>query len=113
LEAISESIAQSEWSHLSVVRTGFAIHLMEPHLSKGEGLRVLFERMGWSIEEALCVGDAPNDLPMFELLRWSVAVGGAFDVVSQAANVVSPYPHGATFPPLVDAILERAVGGNR
>ena len=113
LEAISKSIAQSEWSHLSVVRTGFAIHLMEPHLSKGEGLRVLFERMGWSIEEALCVGDAPNDLPMFELLRWSVAVGGAFDVVAQAANVVSPYPHGETFPPLVDAILERAVGENR
>ena len=65
LDAISAAMARSEWSHLSVVRTGFAIHLMEPHLSKGEGLRVLFERMGWSVEEALCVGDAPNDLPMF------------------------------------------------
>ena len=113
LDAISAAMARSEWSHLSVVRTGFAIHLMEPHLSKGEGLRVLFERMGWSVEEALCVGDAPNDLPMFELLRWSVAVGGAFDAVAEAADVVSPYPHGATFPPLVDAILERAMGDNR
>ena len=107
LEAVSAAMAAGPWPHLSVVRTGFAIHLMEPHLSKGEGLRVLFDRMGWSVEDALCVGDAPNDLPMFALLRWSVAVGGAFDAVSAAASVQSPHPHGATFPPLVDAILER------
>ena len=60
-------------------------------------VRVLFDRMGWSVEDALCVGDAPNDLPMFALLRWSVAVGGAFDAVSAAASVQSPHPHGATF----------------
>ena len=110
LPSIVEAMNRSAWSHLSVVRTGFAIHLMEPHLSKGEGLRVLFDRMGWSVDDALCVGDAPNDLPMFELLHWSVAVGGAFDVVAQAANVRSPHPHGATFPPLVEAILAR-IGG--
>ena len=28
-----------------------------------------------------------------------------FPAVAQAADVVSPHPHGATFPPLVDAIL--------
>ena len=105
LAAIEATLLASEWSHLSDVRTGFAIHLMEPHLSKGEGLKVLFERMGWSMAQALCVGDAPNDLSMFEVLGWSVAVGGAFDSVREAANVASPYPHGATFPPLVDAIL--------
>ena len=107
LEAIVEAMDRSAWSHLSVVRTGFAIHLMEPHLSKGEGLRVLFDRMGWSVADALCVGDAPNDLPMFELLHWSVAVGGAFESVIEAADVQSPHPHGATFPPLVEAILGR------
>ena len=40
LEAIVAAVKESQWSHLSVVRTGFAIHLMEPHLSKGEGLRL-------------------------------------------------------------------------
>ena len=110
LEAIVQAMQRSPWAHLSVVRTGFAIHLMEPHLSKGEGLSVLFEKMGWSVDDALCVGDAPNDLPMFELLHWSVAVGGAFESVSEAASVVSPHPHGATFPPLVEAILARKAG---
>lgn len=105
LATVERNIASSEWSHLSVVRTGFAIHLMEPHLSKGTGLEVMFQKMGWSPEDLLCVGDAPNDLPMFEYAHWSIAVGGAFDVVKAAADVVSPHPHGATFGPLVDAIL--------
>ena len=105
LEAVKATLAESEWSHLSVVRTGFAIHLMEPHLSKGEGLKVLFERMGWSLEDALCVGDAPNDLSMFDVIAWSVAVGGAFEPVQHAADVVSPLAHGDTFEPLVEAIL--------
>jgi hydroxymethylpyrimidine pyrophosphatase-like HAD family hydrolase len=44
---------------------------------------------------------------MFEFAHWSVAVGGAFEQVKEAADVVSPHPHGATFTPLVDAILAK------
>jgi len=105
LEKIRSNLAESEWSHLSALRTGFAIHLMEPHLSKGSGLEILLERMGWSKDDMLCVGDAPNDLSMFKLAHWSVAVKGAFKVVSDAADVCSPHLHGDTFEPLVEAIL--------
>ena len=43
---------------------------------------------------------------MFEIANWSVAVGGAFAYVSEAADVRSPYMHGETIAPLVDAILQ-------
>ena len=88
-----------------MVKTGFAIHLMEPHLSKGEGLKVALQNMGISPDDILAVGDAPNDIPMFELVGHSVAVGGCFNSLAEVASVVSPYPHGDTFKPLVDAIL--------
>ena len=42
---------------------------------------------------------------MFEIARWSVAEGGAFAYVSEAADVQSPYMHGETIAPLVNAIL--------
>ena len=61
--------------------------------------------MGIQATDLLCVGDAPNDLSMFELAGWSVAVGGAFAYVAEAADVVSPFAHGETIAPLVDAIL--------
>ena len=67
LETITELINNSQWSHLSVVRTGFAIHLMEPQLSKGSGLKIILDKMGLTPEDLLCVGDAPNDLSMFEI----------------------------------------------
>jgi len=105
LEQIRMNLSGSEWSHLSALRTGFAIHLMEPHLSKGSGLEIILDRMGWSKEDMLCVGDAPNDLSMFEIAHWSVAVKGAFDSVSDAADLCSPHYHGETFEPLVEAIL--------
>ena len=106
LELIRTKLSESEWSNLSALRTGFAIHLMEPHLSKGSGLEIILDRMGWSKEDMLCVGDAPNDLSMFETAHWSVAVKGAFDSVSDAADVCSPHFHGDTFEPLVEAILK-------
>ena len=106
LDAVNNWVSNSIYSDLSVVRTGFAIHLMEPHLSKGEGLKVALEKMGLSPEDVLAVGDAPNDIPMFQLVGHSVAVGGCFDSLAAVAKVISPHPHGDTFAPLVDAILK-------
>lgn len=105
MEAIQAALADSRWSHLTVLRTGFAIHVMDPCLSKGQGLSAVLERLGVAAEDVLAVGDAPNDLSMFELVGWSVAVGGAFPELQAVASVCSAEPHGATFPPLVDAIL--------
>ena len=105
LETINKLMSDEKWSHLDVVRTGFAIHLMEPQLSKGEGLKVILDRMGISEKDLLVVGDAPNDISMFELANWSVAVGGAFEEIKNLADVESPHMHGDTFKPLMDAIL--------
>jgi len=105
LDSVNSWVTNSEYSDLSVVRTGFAIHIMEPHLSKGEGLKVALQRMGIDAKDVLAVGDAPNDIPMFELVGWSVAVGGCFDSLAEVASVLSPFPHGDTFSPLVSAIL--------
>ena len=65
----------------------------------------ILDKMGLTPEDLLCVGDAPNDLSMFEIAHWSVAVGGAFAYVAKSADVESPFPHGKTIAPLVNSIL--------
>ena len=107
LEAITKLMSASEFSDLSVVKTGFAIHLMEPQLSKAQGLEVALKRMGIEAHEVLAIGDAPNDISMFEYVGHSVAVGGCFDELAEVADVISPYPHGDTFAPMVDFILKK------
>ena len=107
LEAITNLIENSEYSDLAVLRTGFAIHLMEPHLSKGSGLEIALERIGIAPEDVLAVGDAPNDISMFELVGHSIAVGGSFKELEECASVISPYPHGDTFKPMITSLLDR------
>ena len=87
------------------MKTGFAIHLMEPHLSKAEGLAVALEKMGLKPSEILAVGDAPNDISLFEFVGHSVAVGGCFEELAAIANVVSTRQRGDRIITLVDAII--------
>jgi hypothetical protein len=105
INAINAAIADSEYSNLATVKTGFAIHLMEPHISKGQGLSIALEKIGIDPIDVLAVGDAPNDISMFDLVGHSVAVGGCFESLAAVAKVISPYERGDTFEPLVDAIL--------
>lgn len=104
-ERIKQELADSQWRDLLVVRTGFAIHLTEPHLTKGEGLQLALDRIGISPDEVLAIGDAPNDIPMFELVKHSVAVGGSFESLQEVASVNSPLMRAETFAPLVDEVL--------
>ena len=88
-EAIERELAQSEWSDLEVVRTGFAIHVNDPCLNKGAGIRLALEPLGISPSDCIGVGDSPNDLPMFSTVGWAVAVGSAFPEVKAAADAVA------------------------
>ncbi len=87
--AIVNALQNSEWNDLEVVRTGFAIHINEPGLDKGRGITFALEKIGISPDDCIGVGDSPNDLPMFETVGWSVAVGSAFPEVKDAADAVA------------------------
>ncbi len=106
-EEMRRLLADSEWSDLCIVRTGFAIHLSEPGLDKGRGVRHALAARGIEAAEVVAIGDAPNDVPMFGPVGLSVAVGDAFDVAKRAADVTIHQPNGAAVAFLVDAILAR------
>lgn len=57
-------------------------------ISKGTGLADLCEVLGVSIEEAIGVGDAFNDVPMLEMAGLGVAMGNSNEAALKAADVV-------------------------
>ena len=75
----------------SVLRTH---HLLvegtAPGVNKGAGLHRLLEHLGVAPARVLVVGDNFNDLPMFELAGFSVAMGQAPEAVQRAASWVAP-----------------------
>ncbi|MDQ3369297.1 MAG: HAD hydrolase family protein [Myxococcota bacterium] len=63
--------------------------------SKGTALAELCRVAGCSLEEAVCVGDWVNDIPMFEVAGRSFAMGTAPDEVRAAATDVLATTAGA------------------
>ena len=88
-EMMRDLIADSQWSDLEVVSTGFAVHIASPGLNKSNGLKVALEQRGVDPSRVIACGDAPNDLPMFDLVGLSVAVSDEFPEVSMSADMIT------------------------
>ena len=57
--------------------------------SKGEGVKLLLERLGVDAEEVLAIGDVENDLGMLKLAGTSVAMGNAPPSVQRVCDHVT------------------------
>ena len=64
-------------------------HITEEGLNKSSGLRVAFEQRGIDPKKVIAVGDASNDIPMFELCGFAVAVNNEFKGVAEAADYLT------------------------
>ena len=88
-ENMKDALENSQWPDLQVVPTGFAVHITEKDLDKASGLRVAFEQRGIDPKRVIAVGDASNDIPMFEMCGFSVAVNNEFEGVEEAADYLT------------------------
>ena len=72
-----------------------SIEFTAPHVDKGTGLAALCEQLGLTIDQAIAVGDADNDLAMLRAAGLGVAMGNANENAREAADVqVADNDHG-------------------
>ena len=57
-------------------------------VSKATGARELMDHLGIDRAETMCFGDAQNDLELFRMAGWSVAMGNACEEVRKQADDV-------------------------
>ncbi|WNS80652.1 HAD family hydrolase [Domibacillus sp. DTU_2020_1001157_1_SI_ALB_TIR_016] len=62
-------------------------------VSKATGVKKLLDRFYLNREEILAVGDGENDLPLFELAGYCVAMKNATDFVKQQADEVTEFSY--------------------
>tara|TARA_B100000959_G_scaffold274955_1_gene327555 strand:- start:3833 stop:4558 length:726 start_codon:yes stop_codon:yes gene_type:complete len=105
-DRMRELLAESKWSDLEVTTTGFAVHIAQPGLNKANGLMLALEQRGIDPARVIACGDAPNDVPMFELVGFSVAVSEAFPEVVEAANCVTENTGKSGAVELLEALVE-------
>ncbi|GHT60986.1 haloacid dehalogenase [Spirochaetia bacterium] len=64
------------------------LEIMNPHVSKGEGLRIVLEHRGLRPSQLIAFGDEENDLPMFGAVDFAIATANAKESVRNAADLI-------------------------
>jgi len=95
-----------EGLRLIAVDSGFAIHVKDPEVNKGNALRKVASLLKISTAEIAAVGDALNDIEMLEVAGVSFAVANSDELVKKACTHVTSEPYGRGVAEAVEKVLE-------
>lgn len=71
------------------LRKGTYIDIMKKGCNKANGVKILASHLGINREEIMAIGDGGNDLPMFEVAGFKVAMGNGLDIVKEIADYIT------------------------
>lgn len=67
----------------------YYLDITHPRANKGEAVREAARLLGVDLAETACIGDMPNDLPMFDVAAYSIAMGNAPAAMQGRADYVT------------------------
>jgi Cof subfamily protein (haloacid dehalogenase superfamily) len=82
----------------------YFLEFAAPGVSKASGLALLADRLGFTAEQAVAIGDAENDREMLEWAGFGVAVANASDQLKGEADAVIPSVHDDGVAQLLEAL---------
>jgi len=93
VESLRKMVAQC-CDGVTVVDSGFALHVKDACVNKGVGLMGVAQLLGVAVDEFAAFGDAENDVEMLEIAGKGIAVGNADSKARAAANYISEEHYG-------------------
>jgi len=66
------------------------VEFMSPGVSKGQALQSLADARGIAKKDIVCIGDSDNDISMFEVSGFRIAVGNGTERILATADAVVP-----------------------
>ena len=97
-------------SYNIVLSTHCYCDISSASVNKGKAIKVLADKLGIDLKNAVTLGDAENDISMLDQIKNSggaaIAVGNALPVVQEHANFVTSTVYEGGFAKAVDKILE-------
>lgn len=85
----------------------YAIHINSSGINKATGFRQVMVQLDIRSEDIIAIGDSETDVPLFELAKYSIAVGNASDNVKSKATMATSAHAGDGVVEALDAIASR------
>lgn len=85
----ARALLETQNFDVEIVDTKYAIHIKSTKINKGVGLQKLASLMGLEAEDFVAIGDSANDVEMFEVSGFGIAVANGDERIKEAANYVT------------------------
>ena len=79
---------------VKILDSGFAYHIVDAEVSKGKALQYVAEKLGIDVKDFAVIGDSENDVEMFEVAGFGVAVANADEKLKEVADLITPSENG-------------------
>jgi phosphoglycolate phosphatase (TIGR01487 family) len=87
---------------VTVLDTGFAIHLQLNGINKGNTLEIVAKEMNLSLSNIIAVGDSINDIEMISCVGYGACVGNSTQDLKSAAKYCASSEYGDGFIEIID-----------
>jgi len=87
--AIARLPAHAQQTYTILKSAPYYLEILDRRVNKGQGVRMLAEKLGLKQEEVMAIGDQENDLAMIEYAGTGVAMGNAIDSVKKIAQFIT------------------------
>ncbi|WP_239953297.1 sugar-phosphatase [Pantoea sp. Z09] len=87
--AIQRLPAKAQQNYTILKSAPYYLEILDRRVNKGQGVKMLAEKLGLARDEVMAIGDQENDLAMIEYAGMGVAMGNAIDSVKHIAQFVT------------------------
>tara|TARA_B100000678_G_scaffold243152_1_gene214661 strand:+ start:392 stop:1102 length:711 start_codon:yes stop_codon:yes gene_type:complete len=94
-------------ANLNVVLTdsGYAYHINSKGVDKGSGFLEAIKILGANLNDAIAIGDSETDVPLFKIVKNSIAVSNSTENLKKIAKIVTTKKSGEGVLEGLDSIL--------
>ena len=96
-----------EIENLNVVLTdsGYAFHINSKGVNKGSGFLEAIKILGVDLNDVIAIGDSETDVPLFKIVKNSIAVSNSTENLKKVAKIVTTKKSGEGVLEGLDMIL--------
>ena len=85
----AQKLLDDEGFNVNLFDSGYAYHVNTKGIDKGTGLLKALEMLNVDLEDTIAIGDSETDVPMFKVVKNSIAVDNSIDELKKIARIVT------------------------
>jgi hypothetical protein len=94
LDEARKTLSEGGFNRIKLIDSGFAYHIIDARVSKGEALRYIANEIGVDVENFVAIGDSENDIDLIETAGIGVAVSNADKRLKERADIITSKKNG-------------------